>query len=257
MLTRYNRFVKPDFEKFVKPQMKLVDLIIPGGASNDIALNFVVENIRNRLASRRPVTAPEKCFRRLESSRKLSTNKVNQLCDDLPLPTPLPVPGAAQQNHVPLSRELRRTAEAFFPQLAANPDAELLRSNMKYLSRLAREDILGAMCSDFQMEAEELTPLVERVDLDKAPAETRDGGKRIFFVRLKSLLRRAEAERVLERVKRIDNFPVYVQVDFVGRAQVELICRNSPNTHLFSLFFLECGDAFLASLPPKSAQALL
>jgi uridine kinase len=35
VLTRYNRFVKEDFEKFVRPQVKYVDLIVPGGANND------------------------------------------------------------------------------------------------------------------------------------------------------------------------------------------------------------------------------
>ena len=47
VLTRYNRFVKPDFEKFVKPQMKLVDLIIPGGASNDICLLYTSPSPRD------------------------------------------------------------------------------------------------------------------------------------------------------------------------------------------------------------------
>jgi uridine kinase len=35
VLTRYNKFVKSDFETYIKPYMKHADIIIPGGASND------------------------------------------------------------------------------------------------------------------------------------------------------------------------------------------------------------------------------
>lgn len=35
VLTRYNKFIKHGYEKFVKPQMKHADLIVPGGANND------------------------------------------------------------------------------------------------------------------------------------------------------------------------------------------------------------------------------
>ena len=41
VLTRYNKFIKKDYEKYVKPQMKYADLIIPGGASNDLAKNII------------------------------------------------------------------------------------------------------------------------------------------------------------------------------------------------------------------------
>lgn len=34
ILERYNRFVREDFNSFVKPSMKHADLIIPGGAEN-------------------------------------------------------------------------------------------------------------------------------------------------------------------------------------------------------------------------------
>ena len=38
VLTRYNRFIKQGYEKFVRPQMKYADLIVPGGANNDSCL---------------------------------------------------------------------------------------------------------------------------------------------------------------------------------------------------------------------------
>ena len=40
VLKRYNRFVRVDFENFVKPSMKYADIIIPGGAHNDCTKSF-------------------------------------------------------------------------------------------------------------------------------------------------------------------------------------------------------------------------
>lgn len=34
VLTRYNRFVREDFNNFVKPCMKFADVVLPGGANN-------------------------------------------------------------------------------------------------------------------------------------------------------------------------------------------------------------------------------
>ncbi len=38
VLKRYNRFVKIDFEKYVQPQMKYCDMIVPGGKNNEISV---------------------------------------------------------------------------------------------------------------------------------------------------------------------------------------------------------------------------
>lgn len=45
VLTRYNRFIKQDYEKYVKPQMKYADLIVPGGASNELARSIITHNL--------------------------------------------------------------------------------------------------------------------------------------------------------------------------------------------------------------------
>lgn len=38
VLTRYNRFVREDFNNFVKPSMKYADIVLPGGAHNSSRL---------------------------------------------------------------------------------------------------------------------------------------------------------------------------------------------------------------------------
>lgn len=45
VLKRYNRFVKSDFEKYVKPQMKYADIIVPGGKNNQIGIQMIVDVI--------------------------------------------------------------------------------------------------------------------------------------------------------------------------------------------------------------------
>lgn len=258
VLTRYNRFVKPDFEKFVKPQIKFVDLIIPGGASNDIALKFVMENIQNTFKNRAP-DAQRGQFQRVEASRKQSVNTVNKL-GSRPKPKLDSSGRSVFENHVPLSRELRRTAEAFFAQLSTNPDATLLKNNLKYLSRLAREDILHAMSSDFQMAPDEVQRLVTKIDPDEAVqtnSHEHDQAKKIYFIHKKAILDADVAQDLIGKIKKIDNFPVYVQVDFISRAQVGLICKSSPNTHLFSLYYLDSASDFVTSLSPESVEVLL
>jgi len=47
VLGRYNKFVREDFNNFVKPYMKYADLIIPGGADNNIGFQFIIENLKN------------------------------------------------------------------------------------------------------------------------------------------------------------------------------------------------------------------
>lgn len=49
VLSRYNNYIKKDYEKYVKPQMKYADLIIPGGASNELAKNILTSNLLNLL----------------------------------------------------------------------------------------------------------------------------------------------------------------------------------------------------------------
>lgn len=62
VLTRYNRFVKEDFQKFVKPQVKYVDLIVPGGANNDKALNLLAHNLSEILNEKRGSNRRKKSF---------------------------------------------------------------------------------------------------------------------------------------------------------------------------------------------------
>jgi uridine kinase len=49
VLKSYNRFVRSAYTDFIKPTMKFSDLIVPHGAQNKIAIQFIKENLKNRL----------------------------------------------------------------------------------------------------------------------------------------------------------------------------------------------------------------
>ncbi|XP_037084172.1 uridine-cytidine kinase 2-B-like isoform X2 [Pollicipes pollicipes] len=49
VLDQYTNLVKPAFEEFCLPTKKFADVIIPRGADNTVAMNLIVENIRERL----------------------------------------------------------------------------------------------------------------------------------------------------------------------------------------------------------------
>ena len=49
VLVQYNRFVKPAYDDYIKPTMKLADIIIPKGAYNKVAVNLVLQNLKAKL----------------------------------------------------------------------------------------------------------------------------------------------------------------------------------------------------------------
>ena len=52
IIERYNKFVKPAFEEYIKPQRKFADIIVPHGAHNIVAIELIKENLQNQLSKR-------------------------------------------------------------------------------------------------------------------------------------------------------------------------------------------------------------
>ncbi|XP_062121863.1 uridine-cytidine kinase isoform X1 [Drosophila sulfurigaster albostrigata] len=52
VLTQYMTFVKPAFEEFCSPTKKFADVIIPRGADNTVAIDLIVQHIRDFLNNR-------------------------------------------------------------------------------------------------------------------------------------------------------------------------------------------------------------
>jgi len=49
VIKSYNRFVKASYEEYIKPTMKYSDLIVPRGAENEVAIQFITENLLNKM----------------------------------------------------------------------------------------------------------------------------------------------------------------------------------------------------------------
>jgi len=51
-LKQYSRFVKPSFEKYIKPTMRDANVIVPHGSDNVIAMSLLIEHVRKQLSDR-------------------------------------------------------------------------------------------------------------------------------------------------------------------------------------------------------------
>lgn len=50
MLDQYNRFVKSSYDQFIKPTMKHADIIVPHGKSNKVAVEFIIQNLKQKIS---------------------------------------------------------------------------------------------------------------------------------------------------------------------------------------------------------------
>lgn len=54
-MERYNKFVKPAFEEYIRPTRRYADIIIPQGSENKVAIDFVCINLKHQLEIRQNV----------------------------------------------------------------------------------------------------------------------------------------------------------------------------------------------------------
>lgn len=52
VLAQYLRFVKPAFDTFIAPGMKIADIIVPRGGENEVAIDLIVKQVKTQLAER-------------------------------------------------------------------------------------------------------------------------------------------------------------------------------------------------------------
>jgi hypothetical protein len=72
ILNQYTKFVKPAFEEFCLPTKKYADVIIPRGADNTVAIDLIVQHIRDLFSSTHGPQLPD-------LSRAQSTGSVNSV----------------------------------------------------------------------------------------------------------------------------------------------------------------------------------
>uniref|UniRef100_A0A0K0FFN2 Uridine kinase n=1 Tax=Strongyloides venezuelensis TaxID=75913 RepID=A0A0K0FFN2_STRVS len=77
ILEQYLKHVKPAFETFIAPGMKMADIIIPRGGENKVAIDLIVRQVKGQLAERG--YDPTKC---IINNRSLLTN--HSMPEELP-----------------------------------------------------------------------------------------------------------------------------------------------------------------------------
>ncbi|VDK30340.1 unnamed protein product [Gongylonema pulchrum] len=77
VLAQYLRFVKPAFDTFIAPGMKIADIIVPRGGENEVAIDLIVKQVKTQLAERG-----------YDASKNLYLQRADMVQKDLPLQLP-------------------------------------------------------------------------------------------------------------------------------------------------------------------------
>ncbi|XP_032897295.1 uridine-cytidine kinase-like 1 isoform X2 [Amblyraja radiata] len=52
VIKQYNKFVKPSFDQFIEPTMRLADIVVPRGGGNMVAIGLIVQHVHSQLEER-------------------------------------------------------------------------------------------------------------------------------------------------------------------------------------------------------------
>ncbi|KAK5864198.1 hypothetical protein PBY51_001158 [Eleginops maclovinus] len=52
VIKQYNKFVKPAFEQYIEPAMRLADIVVPRGGGNMVAIDLIVQHVHSQLEER-------------------------------------------------------------------------------------------------------------------------------------------------------------------------------------------------------------
>ncbi|XP_056320320.1 uridine-cytidine kinase-like 1a [Danio aesculapii] len=52
VIKQYNKFVKPAFEQYIEPTMRLSDIVVPRGGGNMVAMDLIVQHVHSQLEER-------------------------------------------------------------------------------------------------------------------------------------------------------------------------------------------------------------
>ncbi|XP_033043088.1 uridine-cytidine kinase-like 1 isoform X9 [Trachypithecus francoisi] len=52
VIKQYNKFVKPSFDQYIQPTMRLADIVVPRGSGNTVAIDLIVQHVHSQLEER-------------------------------------------------------------------------------------------------------------------------------------------------------------------------------------------------------------
>ncbi|XP_058892503.1 uridine-cytidine kinase-like 1 isoform X9 [Kogia breviceps] len=53
VIKQYNKFVKPAFDQYIQPTMRLADIVVPRGSGNAVAIDLIVQHVHSQLEERK------------------------------------------------------------------------------------------------------------------------------------------------------------------------------------------------------------
>lgn len=61
VIKQYNKFVKPAFDQYIQPTMRLADIVVPRGSGNTVAIDLIVQHVHSQLEEVCPGSGPMNC----------------------------------------------------------------------------------------------------------------------------------------------------------------------------------------------------
>ncbi|NXU80413.1 UCKL1 protein, partial [Oreotrochilus melanogaster] len=58
VIKQYNKFVKPAFDQYIQPTMRLADIVVPRGSGNTVAIDLIVQHVHSQLEEVRAAQFP-------------------------------------------------------------------------------------------------------------------------------------------------------------------------------------------------------
>lgn len=49
VIKQYNKFVKPAFDQYIQPTMRVADIVVPRGSGNTVAIDLIVQHVHSQL----------------------------------------------------------------------------------------------------------------------------------------------------------------------------------------------------------------
>ncbi|XP_061486956.1 uridine-cytidine kinase-like 1 isoform X6 [Rhineura floridana] len=59
VIKQYNKFVKPAFDQYIQPTMRLADIVVPRGSGNTVAIDLIVQHVHSQLEESCTVQTPQ------------------------------------------------------------------------------------------------------------------------------------------------------------------------------------------------------
>lgn len=209
VLKRYNKYVKRDFDKYVKPQMKYVDFTIPGGASNDIAMDILVHNLRSRLNNNMKESAKTVP---VEEQLKAA------LCSDVTKITASTQFQCLSTSHTHLLN--------LYLSLLQNDDSDDTKTSIGMLTDKLRKNMLQLISTDFNTKVNSIDDISAEIYCNncRSPANAIAQPKCVIFVT--TSCNNATVDQIITCHKSHKGLPIYCTFLFIEKEAIERLYKE-------------------------------